>query len=134
MQKTHGTVYVLELEGGKYYVGHTKETDLKRIMEHGNGRNSAMWTKLNKPVRIVKHSPGSTMDEDRMTIHAMEVYGWNNVRGGKWCLTEMKNPPRELLQNGLLKDTEGCERCNRTGHTDAMCLWNTDVHGDAIFT
>lgn len=131
MQQNHGTVYVLE--GGKYYVGHTKETDLKRVMEHGYGRNSAQWTKLHKPVSIMKHFPGSTMDEDRMTLHVMEIYGWANVRGGKWCITEMKNPPRELLQNDLLKDI-GCGRCQRIGHTDTMCLWHTDVYGDAIFT
>jgi predicted GIY-YIG superfamily endonuclease len=133
MQQNHGTVYVLELEGGKYYVGHTKETELKRVMEHGNGRNSAQWTKLYKPLHIVKHFPGSTMDEDKMTLHAMEVYHWSNVRGGKWCLTDMKNPPRELLQNNLLKDI-GCDRCHRIGHIDTMCLWYIDIYGDAIFT
>lgn len=72
-ESNHGTVYVLELERGKYYVGHTKESDLKRIEEHGMGRNSANWTRIYKPVRVMKIIPGSTMDEDKVTLHAMEL-------------------------------------------------------------
>jgi predicted GIY-YIG superfamily endonuclease len=134
METNHGTVYVLQLEHNKYYVGHTKEKDLKRIVEHGNGRASAQWTRLYKPISILRTMPGSTMDEDRMALHAMEVYGWCNVRGGKWCIADMKNPPRELQKNNLLQDQDECKRCCRTGHTDRMCLWDTDVWGDAIFS
>lgn len=134
MSAQHGTVYLLELENGKYYVGHTKDNNLKRVLEHGNGRASAQWTRMHKPLRILKTMPGSTTDEDRMALHAMEVYGWCNVRGGKWCLTDMRNPPRELQQNNLLQSHEACPRCGRAGHTDSMCLWDTDVWGDAIFS
>jgi len=133
MGTNHGIVYILELENGKYYVGHTKEMEHKRIMEHGYGRNSAQWTRIYKPITIIKTLPGSTMDEDRITLHAMEVYGWSNVRGGKWCIVDMKNPPREL-QNQLLQNPEVCGNCHRTGHTETICLWNTDIWGDAIFT
>lgn len=134
MGTQHGMVYVLELEDQKYYVGHTRDTDMKRILDHGSTRNSAQWTKLHKPLRILKVVPGSTCDEDRMTLHAMGVYGWSNVRGGRWCLTDMKNPPRELQQNTLLKE-EGhiCGNCYRDGHKEDICLWNTDKNGDVIF-
>ncbi len=131
MTNYHGTVYVLELQGHKYYVGHTKETDLKRILDHGNTRNSAQWTMLYKPLCIIKLIPGSTNIEDMVTLHAMEIYGWQNVRGGKWCKLEMKNPPKEL-NNSLLYNPTLCGRCFRLGHSEQICLWNTDAHGDAI--
>jgi predicted GIY-YIG superfamily endonuclease len=130
----HGIVYVLELEHNKYYVGHTKERDLKRILDHGNTKNSAQWTKIYKPLRLIKTIAGSTCDEDRITLHAMEVYGWQNVRGGKWCRIELANPPKEFQQNKLLTECDDfCLHCMRRGHLDKMCLWYMDKDGDAIF-
>lgn len=130
---SHGTVYVLELENGKYYVGHTKDVNLSRILEHGNTQKSAMWTQQHKPLRIMRMIPGSTCDEDRMTIHAMEVFGWRNVRGGKWTRTQMENPPQELVRNGLLTN-EICTRCTRYGHNVKICLWQVEPDGDVIFS
>lgn len=129
----HGTVYVLELENEKYYVGHTKETDLKRIMDHGNTSSSAQWTKRHKPKRLVRLFPGSTLDEDRITLHAMEVYGWTNVRGGKWCRVDLVHPPKELERNSVL-DQKFCTRCERAGHDETICLYPVDIEGDVIFT
>lgn len=130
---SHGTVYVLELEKNKYYVGHTKDTDLKRILDHGNTPQSARWTQVYKPVQIVRTVPGSTCDEDRITLHAMEVFGWQNVRGGKWCRVEMENPPRELFGTRPSSSLV-CERCQRAGHEHMICLWPIYPDGDAIFT
>lgn len=128
----HGVVYILELEQGKYYVGHTKEPDLKRVLDHGNTKNSAQWTKIYKPLRLIKTVPGSTCDEDRVTLHAMEVFGWKNVRGGRWCRTELAYPPREFEKTHLL-GKDSCSHCNRDGHSSRICLWDMDKDGDAIF-
>ncbi|QIG60201.1 hypothetical protein [Dishui Lake large algae virus 1] len=128
----HGTVYVLKLQDNKYYVGHTKEKDMKRIMEHGNTSSSAQWTKKHKPIELIGLFPGSTLDEDMVTLHAMEVYGWQNVRGGKWCRTDIHCPPKELNTKYLL-NPKFCTKCERDGHTDNICLYNIDVDGDAIF-
>lgn len=134
---SHGVVYILELEQNKYYVGHTKEPDLKRILDHGNTKQSAQWTKVYKPIRVIKTVEGSTCDEDRITLHAMEVYGWQNVRGGKWCRLELANPPREFQKSHSFINTNSitdfCKICNRYGHHEKMCLWHIDKDGDAIF-
>lgn len=134
----HGVVYILELEKNKYYVGHTKEPDLKRVLDHGYTKQSAQWTKLYKPVRLIKTVKGSTCDEDRITLHAMEVFGWENVRGGRWCRMELNNPPREFQKNNSMiqihNSTDYCIHCRREGHHERMCLWYIDKDGDAIFT
>lgn len=78
-----GGVYVLGLEGGNFYVGHTSNID-KRIAEHFGGLGSE-WTKLHHPISIIETRQGGDLTlEENMTIDLMCKYGWEKVRGGPW--------------------------------------------------
>ena len=85
------SVYTLELEGGKYYVGFTEDVP-RRIAEHWLQRGS-LWTRTHRPVRVLEVVPGGTDLEAAKTIALMCDKGWRNVRGGPWCSLEMRSMP-----------------------------------------
>ena len=86
-----GFVYVLELEGGNYYVGWSGDIQT-RIASHFLGAGSK-WTQLHKPICVQSVRPGCTMLETCMTVALMCKYGWERVRGGSYCNVEMAKPP-----------------------------------------
>ena len=93
-----GQVYILKLEGGMWYVGYT-ERAIKRILQHAE-KKGAKWTKKHRPVEPIPYSMSepiySKEDEDRITLSMMSEHGIQNVRGGKWCMVDMK--PRTVRQ------------------------------------
>jgi len=92
--------YVLELEGGHYYVGITGRGEVKRISEHLEGKG-AVWTKRHKPVKVLMTHAHEVEDdaeaerlEDLMTVALMIQHGVTRVRGGHYCaLDEAANEP-----------------------------------------
>ena len=84
-------IYVLELEEDKYYIGQTKDVNL-RFEQHLKGKLSSEWTKKYKPLRIIeiittnftKISEAISL-ENSITVKYMRKYGWENVRGGDYC-------------------------------------------------
>ena len=93
---TKMSVYTLELEGGKYYVGYSDDVP-RRIAEHWMSRGS-YWTRMHPPVRVLEVIPGSKELENATTIALMCKYGWRHVRGGLWCSVEMKSMPIPLAR------------------------------------
>jgi predicted GIY-YIG superfamily endonuclease len=87
-------IYVWELEEQKYYVG-TSGNILQRLKQHSSN-NGAKWTQKYKPVKIIEVCLGNKEVENKKTIEYMKLYGWENVRGGSWCVINMKGPPNEL--------------------------------------
>eukprot|EP00804_Cyclotella_cryptica_P020645 CCRYP_003467-RA/>CCRYP_003467-RA protein AED:0.32 eAED:0.32 QI:0/-1/0/1/-1/1/1/0/296 len=88
------TVYVLELENGKYYVGSTTNRK-RRIQEHINRRGSK-WTREHKPIRVLREyrripSKYILGMESRITAELMLEFGVNNVRGSMFCGTREFN-------------------------------------------
>lgn len=81
-----GTVYVLQLVHGKYYVGHTEHFE-NRMSRHFEG-GGAEWTKLYKPIKVLTSFPGDLKKENRVTLACMRKWGFNNVRGGAWTKCE----------------------------------------------
>lgn len=113
-------IYVLLLKERKYYVGYTREDDNKRIDEHFNGVGS-QWTQKYKAVMLWETRKGELKDEDKVTLEYMKRYGWQNVRGGKWCNTKMKKPPKELMEmvekelnESIIKSFEDSEKSSQT--------------------
>jgi len=77
-------VYVLKLEEEKYYVGITYNLN-QRYAQHIAG-TGAKWTRLYKPIEIIKVIVGVTKEtENAVTKEYKELYGDDNVRGGAWC-------------------------------------------------
>ena len=82
------TVYVLECEEGKYYVGSTQNRK-RRWKQHQRGRGS-QWTRLYKPLRVIreeKRIPHKFLLglESKITAECMLQFGVNNVRGSMFC-------------------------------------------------
>ena len=101
-------VYILELENDKYYVGYTENFD-SRMISHFGG-NGSKWTKLHKPITILEVSRGGKNDEDKKTIDMMIKYGYQNVRGGRYCKCEMLKEPvlvsKIIRERSLIVGTE----------------------------
>ena len=86
-----GYVYILELENANWYVGYSQDIQV-RIASHFLGAGS-FWTQKHKPVAVHSVKPGDTMLETLTTVGLMCVKGWERVRGGPYCCTEMLKAP-----------------------------------------
>jgi predicted GIY-YIG superfamily endonuclease len=86
-------VYVLKLEGKRYYIGWTL-TPKERIKQHFEGNTTASkWTRKYKPTYVVDIIKGTKLDENILTLKYMFRKGWQNVRGGSYCQINMKIRP-----------------------------------------
>jgi predicted GIY-YIG superfamily endonuclease len=124
-------IYILKLEGGKFYVGKT-ENPMKRYQEHLNGSGSA-WTKLYKPIGIEKViENASPFDEDRYVKEYMFKHGIENVRGGAYVTLSLPEFQEEALKSELWGASDKCTTCGRKGHWAKNCYARTDVSGNDI--
>ena len=107
-------LYVLELEDGCWYCGHTQDP-LKRMHDHAMGWGSA-WCKLHKPLtpvdahftkwEIPDMGERERDDLEDMLCETLQVkYGLNKVRGGYLvcCGKLTARPPREKARAYYLR-------------------------------
>ena len=82
---TYPSLYVLKLEEDNYYIGMSYNLNF-RWSQHWSG-SGAKWTRLHKPVEVVKviYPATEVGIENRITKEYMEVYGSDKVRGGSYC-------------------------------------------------
>jgi predicted GIY-YIG superfamily endonuclease len=67
-------IYILRLEGGKYYVGKSEDV-INRYQQHMNGGGSS-WTRKYKPISLEKTiENASPFEEDKITKEYMSKYG-----------------------------------------------------------
>ena len=97
-------VYLLELTGQNYYVGITRNVDV-RFAEHRAG--AAGWTSRYPPIKVVRRvdtgvlfERDAQVIEDEVTLQTMELFGRDRVRGGKFCALDQNEIDRALLANG----------------------------------
>jgi predicted GIY-YIG superfamily endonuclease len=124
-------IYVLRLEGGRYYVGKTDNFE-RRKQEHLNGTASA-WTKKYKPVaveEIIRNT--SPFDEDRYTKEYMSKYGMDRVSGGSYVKVELDDFQKEALNMEIWGAKNKCTQCGRAGHFVKDCYATTDASGNKI--
>ena len=119
------TIYILELEDNKYYIGRSKKkTDAgiqSRIKAHFNGKG-ASWTKKYQPIKIVDIKKDQTVyDENKWTKIYMQQYGIENVRGGDYVRVKLPKGDIEKLQRELDGANDRCHRCGETGHFIRFC-------------
>ena len=90
-ERAHHTVYVLELENGRFYVGSTGRQGrdkARRFQEHLSPRGGSIWTKIHRAIRVTeeysvprKYVLGF---ESLVTAQLMKKFGPNNVRGAQF--------------------------------------------------
>jgi cellular nucleic acid-binding protein len=124
-------IYVLELWGGRYYVGKTDDPT-SRFKQHLNGSGTA-WTRKYKPLRIIKiYKNASHFDEDKVTKEYMVKYGRDKVRGGSYSNIELDDFQNQALDMEIRGATDKCSRCGRSGHFMNNCYARTDVDGNSL--
>jgi predicted GIY-YIG superfamily endonuclease len=114
------TLYVLQLENGKYYVGKTDDVN-RRYAEHKSGCGS-IWTKFHKPVKMVETRHVNTdQDENIVTKEYMKKYGVVNVRGGAYTKVMMSDSEINFLQKEICSNVDACYNCGKSGHFANKC-------------
>lgn len=104
------SVYVLALEGNKFYVGRTNDVAV-RLEQHRMGRGSA-WTTKYRFKDVVEIIPNcDNFDEDKITRKYMSRYGIDNVRGGAYCQIELPAPTIKVLQQEIYGANNRCFKC-----------------------
>jgi predicted GIY-YIG superfamily endonuclease len=113
-------VYVLKLEGDRYYVG--KSSDVaKRVKEHATGKGAG-YTKLYKPTQVLEVRPLKTpQDENNLTREYMTKYGVNNVRGGSYTQIALAPEVKQVLEQEIRGNTDACFTCGKKGHFASKC-------------
>jgi predicted GIY-YIG superfamily endonuclease len=126
------SVYVLELEGGHFYVGKTTDLD-QRLAEHMTGYGSA-WTSLHPTTgRYAEHrAMTSDFDEDNVTKEYMRRHGIDKVRGGVYTQTVLPENLRGALQLELWGSEDLCLRCGRADHFVRDCHETTRATGEPL--
>ena len=112
------SIYILELEGNRYYIGKTQDTN-SRIKKHFKGYGSE-YTKRFKPIKIEKIIYNCD-DELKYTLEYMKNYGIENVRGGPFVKLEL---PREYIitiKQILSCQEDRCFNCGEYGHYVREC-------------
>jgi len=124
-------VYVLRLEGGRYYVGKTDNV-MNRYQQHLSGSGSA-WTRKYKPVSLVKCIENvSSFEEDKVTKEYMSKYGIDKVRGGSYVAEELSTFHIDALNMEIRAANDLCTQCGRAGHFVKDCRAKKVVSGNKI--
>ena len=115
------SVYVLQCEQGKYYVGRTDQSVPQRFKQHLHGRGSA-WTRKYKPLCVVeKKKNASKWDEDAYVKRWMKSKGIDNVRGGSYCQMKLDDVSMEALRREIRGAMDKCQKCGQKGHFARYC-------------
>ena len=142
-------IYVLELQGNKYYVGKTNHT-FQRFEQHKSG-SGAKWTQKHKVKDLFAfHKDMKDTDENKITIQMMKKYGVRNVRGGSWTKVNMTEAEINRLEKRISargkrpgkssstkkttrrKKKISCTRCGRTSHTVEKCYARFHANGKSL--
>jgi len=142
-------IYVLELQGNKYYVGKTNHT-FQRFNQHKSG-SGAKWTQKHKVKDLFAfHKDMKDTDENKITIQMMKKYGVRNVRGGSWTKVNMTEAEIKRLEKKInargkrrskspsakkttkAKKRISCTRCGRTSHTVDKCYARFHANGKSL--
>lgn len=155
------TLYVLQLENDKWYIGKTTRDLSDRYFEHLTGAGSS-WTQKYRPIDLhLAIKDVDEFEEDKQTKIFMKQYGINNVRGGSY--TEFILPEYQLMalrkelstandtcfkcgskdhyayqcnvknmRVDKYNETNCCYRCGRDSHWANNCFAKTNVYGNSI--
>lgn len=118
-------IYVLKLKNKKFYVGKTKNPDV-RIKQHKAAKGS-IWTKKNPPKKVIEVIPNcDEYDEDKITLKYMNKYGIKNVRGGSFCQSKLKSYTKKTIRQMLNSSNDACFVCGSSKHWSTKCPNNKE--------
>lgn len=109
-------IYVLKLEGGKFYVGKTNDLD-RRWLEHNGNTFGSVWTKIYNPKEIVENVQDTGFSELATTLRYMKKYGVNNVRGADYCSVNLTKEQLKEISNHFCADEGNCYSCEGNHYT-----------------
>ena len=119
-------VYVLELEGGKFYVGKTNNVQ-KRFREHLTGYKSSYWTRKHKPISIREvYTDCDSLDEDKITVKYMMTHGIDKVRGGPFVTMKLPQETKDHIQQRIRMAQNLCIKCGSDSHFVMECNYKFD--------
>jgi predicted GIY-YIG superfamily endonuclease len=126
------SVYILELEDGRVYVGSSRNID-RRITQHSAGTGSS-FTRTYKPtgVRLPRlgniSGDGDAAERDE-TLRYMFLRGIPFVRG--WKFTQVAMPPEEFdeAEANIRELFDLCRKCGFKGHFITQCRATYDRWG-----
>jgi hypothetical protein len=129
------SIYKLNLENGKKYVGKTTDFD-RRMKQHFSGGGSKVTQKFKpKSGEIIDEVPGFFSDdiEQYYTEQYIKKHGYENVRGGKYTNSKTLHKKNNLSQFKNKSKSIVCYRCGRSGHTKSYCYASTHVRGYQLY-
>lgn len=113
-------LYILSLEGGYFYVGTALSSKISYSIKRHCSGSETEWTKINKPLAVVKQIPCTTginprLEEDLHVKQLMIDYGMEKVRGGSYSDVVLSIEQRHLLEKELqyAKAFKTCIRSNQ---------------------
>ncbi len=116
-------VYVLALEGGRYYVGSSLDIDA-RVARHRAGAGAA-FTRAHAVV--AEEPPRTSLEGDAEsweraeTLERMRAHGVEAVRGWMWTTVRLTGPQRRSIREQLRERFGACRRCGERGHYVQAC-------------
>lgn len=113
-------LYILQLVGGKYYIGVTNNL-YQRLNAHWSGEGCD-WTKVNKPLsveRVIENPPSQS--ENYWTKEYMMKHTIANVRGGSYSSPALFPQTIKFLESEFATSKSLCYECKEEGHVKSQC-------------
>ena len=128
------SIYILQLQQNKYYVGKTSNPS-NRLNTHFDN-NGSEWTKMYKPIgidNIIQNC--DPYDEDKHTLKYMKKYGIENVRGGSFSQITLSDEQISTINKMINNADDKCYNCNQKGHfiKDCTKVNNNDNFSNIIY-
>lgn len=118
-------VYVLELNGGGFYVGKSENVQA-RVQQHLAGAGSSRYCVARGGVKRVLSTLTPAQDnlagwEQSETLAQMRLRGVDNVRGFEWTTHVLKPTDYQTIRTLQLGTADLCRKCGGEGHFAAQC-------------